>query len=117
MVIAHGGFSGLFPDSSYAAYSLALMTSLPNTVLWCDVQLTKDSKGICFPDINLANGSDVSDVFKKRDNEYLVNGASTKGWFTVDFTYSELANIFSKYKLSLNCFFGSLAPIYFARVL
>ncbi|GMN51729.1 hypothetical protein TIFTF001_020866 [Ficus carica] len=94
LTIARGGFSGLFPDSSYAAYSFALMTSVPDVVLWCDVQLTKDSVGICFPDIKLENSSDISDVFKNRDKEYVVNGVPTSGWFSVDFTSSELANVF-----------------------
>lgn len=94
LTIARGGFSGLFPDSSYAAYSLALMTSVPNVVLWCDVQLTKDSVGICFPDVKLDNSSDISDVFKNGAKQYDVNGVPTSGWFSVDYTYSELANVF-----------------------
>ncbi|KAL6315116.1 hypothetical protein AAG906_035324 [Vitis piasezkii] len=93
LVIARGGFSGLFPDSSSAAYSLALMTSLSNVVLWCDVQLTKDGSGICFPDMKLENASDISFVFKNKNNVYLVNGVSTPGWFSVDFTLADLATV------------------------
>eukprot|EP00261_Vitis_vinifera_P031590 XP_019072833.1 PREDICTED: glycerophosphodiester phosphodiesterase GDPDL4 isoform X2 [Vitis vinifera] len=93
LVIARGGFSGLFPDSSSAAYSLALMTSLSNVVLWCDVQLTKDGAGICFPDMKLENASDISIVFKNRNNVYLVNGVSTPGWFSVDFTLTDLETV------------------------
>ncbi|XP_057949040.1 glycerophosphodiester phosphodiesterase GDPDL4 [Malania oleifera] len=93
-VIANGGFSGLLPHSSYAAFSLALMTSLPNVLLWCDVQLTKDAVGICFPNLRLENGSSVADVFKNRSQEYLVNGDLMKGWFAVDFTFNDLANVF-----------------------
>ncbi|PON94138.1 Glycerophosphoryl diester phosphodiesterase [Trema orientale] len=113
VVIARGGFSGLFPDSSYAAYSLALITSLPDAILWCDVQLTKDSRGICFPDIKLDNSSDISDVYKKRDNEYLVNGNSTRGWFSVDFTLKELANVFVRQGIysRTNKFDGNLFQI------
>ncbi|CAH2070823.1 unnamed protein product [Thlaspi arvense] len=40
LVIARGGFSGLFPDSSLDAYNFAKLTSVPGYVLWCDVQLT-----------------------------------------------------------------------------
>lgn len=99
MVIARGGFSGLFPDSSSAAYSLALMTSLSNVVLWCDVQLSKDGAGICFPDMKLENASDISIVFKNRNNVYLVNGVSTPGWFSVDFTLTDLETVACKLKL------------------
>lgn len=100
LVIARGGFSGLFPGFSSAAFSLALITSVPDVVLWCDVQLTKDEAGICFPDILLNNNSDVQDVFAKKDKTYLVNGASTHGWFSVDYTLNDLANVFGECKLS-----------------
>ncbi|KAK9269254.1 hypothetical protein L1049_001024 [Liquidambar formosana] len=93
LVIARGGFSGLFPDSSLAAYSLALSTSVPNVVLWCDVQLTKDNSGICSPDVNLRNSSDIAFVFKKKKKNYLINGVPTSGWFSVDFTLNDLANV------------------------
>ncbi|KAH1063141.1 hypothetical protein J1N35_028128 [Gossypium stocksii] len=92
-VIAHGGFSGIFADSSYGAYSLALLTSLPDVILWCDVQLTRDGAGICFPDLKLDNNSDVAIVYKDRQKTYLVNGVSTKGWFSIDFTLRELGNV------------------------
>ncbi|KAG2682458.1 hypothetical protein I3760_11G192600 [Carya illinoinensis] len=96
LVIARGGFSGLFPDSSSIAYDLALQISVPDVFLWCDVQLTKDGAGICVPDIRLENATDISlGVYKSRSKVYLVNGALTKGWFSVDFTFSELAtNVF-----------------------
>ncbi|KAG6637732.1 glycerophosphodiester phosphodiesterase GDPDL3-like [Carya illinoinensis] len=96
LVIARGGFSGLFPDSSNIAYDLALQISVPDVFLWCDVQLTKDRAGICVPDIKLDNATDISlGVYKSRRKDYLVNGAPTRGWFSVDFTFSELAtNVF-----------------------
>ncbi|MCL7046897.1 hypothetical protein MKW94_017750 [Papaver nudicaule] len=94
LVIARGGFSGLLPDSSSAAYSLAMSTSSPNVVLWCDVQLTKDGVGICFPDLKLDNSSSISGFSPNTSSEYLVNGVSTKGWFTVDYDMDFLQNIF-----------------------
>ncbi|KDP39221.1 hypothetical protein JCGZ_00978 [Jatropha curcas] len=90
LVVARGGFSGIFPDSSSYAYQLALATSVPDVVLWCDVQLTKDGVGICAPDVRLENSTDISLFFKNRESTYIVNGVSTKGWFSVDFTFSEL---------------------------
>ncbi|PKA62401.1 putative glycerophosphoryl diester phosphodiesterase 1 [Apostasia shenzhenica] len=41
-VVAKGGFSGLFPDSTDNAYKLTYLTGSTNTISWCDVQLTKD---------------------------------------------------------------------------
>ncbi|KAL0310969.1 UNVERIFIED_CONTAM: Glycerophosphodiester phosphodiesterase GDPDL3 [Sesamum angustifolium] len=86
LVIARGGFSGIFPDSSFYAYSLAVQTSLTNVHVWCDVQLTKDGAGICFPDIRLENSSDIDNVYKNRRNTYVVNGVSTQGCETKDLT-------------------------------
>ncbi|RID45583.1 hypothetical protein BRARA_I02306 [Brassica rapa] len=59
LVIARGGFSGLFPDSSVTAYSFVSATSVPDAVLWCDVQLTKDGVGICFPDVTMSKDSNI----------------------------------------------------------
>ncbi|KAL0328537.1 UNVERIFIED_CONTAM: Glycerophosphodiester phosphodiesterase GDPDL4 [Sesamum calycinum] len=99
LVIARGGFSGIFPDSSFYAYSLAVQTSLTNVHVWCDVQLTKDGAGICFPDIRLENSSDIDNVYKNRRNTYVVNGVSTQGWFSVDFTLNDLAPVNLKQRI------------------
>lgn len=98
--MARGGFSGLFPDSSSAAYGLALMTSLPNVHLWCDVQLTKDAAGICLPDLKLDNATDIqyTSAFQKEQKEYLVNGVPTKGWFSVDYTLNDLSSVHGIHK-------------------
>ncbi|XP_022716810.1 glycerophosphodiester phosphodiesterase GDPDL3-like isoform X2 [Durio zibethinus] len=92
-VIAHGGFSGIFAGSSFGAYSLALLTSVPNVIFWCDVQLTKDAAGICFPDVKLDNNSDIATIYQGQEKAYLVNGVSTKGWFSIDYTLKDLGNV------------------------
>ncbi|XP_058209664.1 glycerophosphodiester phosphodiesterase GDPDL3-like [Rhododendron vialii] len=93
LVIAHGGFSGLFPDSSSVAYQFAGQVSLANVIFWCDVQLTKDAAGVCAPNLNLANNTDISSIFPNQSNTYSVNGVSIQGWFSVDFTLKELASV------------------------
>ncbi|XP_047181452.1 glycerophosphodiester phosphodiesterase GDPDL3-like [Vigna umbellata] len=93
VVIARGGFSGIFPDSSSLAYNLALNTSNPDVILWCDVQLTKDGNGICFPDLKLDNATDISVVYQDKQKDYFVNGVSSRGWFSVDYNFKELANV------------------------
>ncbi|KAL6570812.1 hypothetical protein OROGR_000362 [Orobanche gracilis] len=90
LVIGRGGFSGLFPDSSSYAYQLALQTGLPNLHVWCDVQLTKDGVGICFPDLRLENASDIDSVYTNKHKTYTVNGVPLQGWFPVDFTFNDL---------------------------
>ncbi|KAG5546647.1 hypothetical protein RHGRI_018726 [Rhododendron griersonianum] len=96
LVVARGGFSGVFPDSSEPAYNLITrVLGLLNVVYWCDVQLTKDGAGICFPDLRLENGSTVDRLpgQENKRNTYLINGVSMEGWFTVDFTLDDLGNI------------------------
>ncbi|KAK0598989.1 hypothetical protein LWI29_001290 [Acer saccharum] len=92
-VIARGGFSGLLPDSSFPAYSFAVAVGVPDVIAWCDVQLTKDAIGICFPDIKLQNASSITVVYKDQDKSYLVNGVPTQGWFPIDYTITDLANV------------------------
>ncbi|KAE8654202.1 Glycerophosphodiester phosphodiesterase GDPDL3 [Hibiscus syriacus] len=92
-VVARGGFSGIFADSSFGAYSLALMTGPSDVILWCDVQLTKDGAGICFPDLKLDNNSNIASVFNDKPKTYLVNGVSTKGLFSIDYTLKDLGNV------------------------
>ncbi|KAK2991684.1 hypothetical protein RJ640_000393 [Escallonia rubra] len=93
LVIARGGFSGQFPDSSDFSYSMALNISIDNLIIWCDVQLTSDGAGICLPDLRLDNSTNVGVVFKNKQKKYLVNGVPMEGWFSVDFSLSELANV------------------------
>ncbi|XP_073029244.1 glycerophosphodiester phosphodiesterase GDPDL3-like [Primulina eburnea] len=91
LVIARGGFSGIFPDSSFNAYEFAALTGLSNLHVWCDVQLTKDGAGICISDIRLDNSSNIADVYKNNRSTYALNGAPVTGWFSLDFTLDELA--------------------------
>ncbi|KAG2333160.1 hypothetical protein Bca4012_017184 [Brassica carinata] len=94
LIIARGGFSGLFPDSSLNAYSFVASTSAPDAVLWCDVQLTKDGVGICFPYVTMDNDSNVLVAYPTRKNSYLLNGVPTQDWFTLDFTSKDLQTVF-----------------------
>ncbi|KAH9607222.1 hypothetical protein KSS87_021286 [Heliosperma pusillum] len=93
LVIAHGGYSGMFPDSGATAYSLAMLTGVPDLVLWCDVQLTKDGAGICFPNIMLNNASTVEGDYPNMANSYIVNGVKKDGYFSIDFTLKQLQSV------------------------
>ncbi|PWA75505.1 PLC-like phosphodiesterase family protein [Artemisia annua] len=94
LVVARGGFSGLFPDSSMDAYNFALVTGLLDTILWCDVQLTRDNVGVCLPNLNIDNGTTISVVFDKGNKTYPVNGVPVSGWFSVDFSLADLDKVF-----------------------
>ncbi|CAK8538879.1 unnamed protein product [Lathyrus sativus] len=93
LVIARGGFSGLLPDSSDAAYDFAIQTSVADVALWCDVQLTKDAVGICVPDPNLELSSLISFVYPNQSRSYLVNGVQTTGYFSLDYTLEDLYEV------------------------
>jgi glycerophosphoryl diester phosphodiesterase len=100
LVIAHGGFSGIFPGSSDAAYILAVQTSVEGVAIWCDVQLTKDGVGVCLPSINLENSTYISGVYPNKTTNYLVNGVPTSGYFSVDYTLKDLSFVACKFNSS-----------------
>lgn len=90
VIVAKGGFSGLFPDSSDFAYQILGSSSSPDTAIWCDVRLMKDGLGICLPSLNMDNCTMIANVFPQGKKTYNVNGVSTVGWFSVDYTSTDL---------------------------
>ncbi|VVA25135.1 PREDICTED: glycerophosphodiester [Prunus dulcis] len=111
LVIARGGFSGLFPESSTYAIDMAKSQSLPGYAFFCNLQLTKDSVGICLSNILLDNTTTISMFYPKDQKTYNVNGKDIRGWFALDFTADQLLNNVS---LTQNIF---SRPSYFDGVL
>ncbi|XP_062160104.1 glycerophosphodiester phosphodiesterase GDPDL6 [Alnus glutinosa] len=113
LVIARGGFSGLFPESSSSANQLAVSASLPDTVLFCNLKLTKDGVGICLTDIRLDNSTNIASTFPKGKKTYDVNGNKVHGWFASDYTIDQLFNNVSLTQgiLSRSSFFDLQYPI------
>ncbi|XP_052165142.1 glycerophosphodiester phosphodiesterase GDPDL3-like [Oryza glaberrima] len=93
LVIAKGGFSGVFPDSSQNAYVFALSSTSGDTTLWCDVQLTKDGVGICLRDLLMNNCTSIKQAYPAGEKAYIVNGQRSKGWFPIDYTISSLQSV------------------------
>ncbi|AED96991.1 unnamed protein product [Arabidopsis thaliana] len=100
-VVARGGFSGLFPESSISANDLAIGTSSPGFTMLCNLQMTKDGVGLCLSDIRLDNATTISSVFPKAQKTYKVNGQDLKGWFVIDY---DADTIFNKVTLVQNIF-------------
>ncbi|XP_017252852.1 glycerophosphodiester phosphodiesterase GDPDL7 [Daucus carota subsp. sativus] len=92
VVVARGGYSGLFPDSSDQAYSFAPMTSLPDTIMYCNVQLTKDNLGVCTTDILIDLSTTAALAYPKGDKTYNINGRDLHGWFAMDYMLDDLKN-------------------------
>ncbi|KAH7373438.1 hypothetical protein KP509_17G055800 [Ceratopteris richardii] len=88
LVIARGGSSGLFPDQTLPAYVFASAFSLPNTALFCDLQLTKDGVGICRTGIDLADSTSINISYPELSSKYNVSGVPTQGFFSIDLTAS-----------------------------
>ena len=65
--------------------------------MWCDVRLTKDGDGICLPSIDMDNCTVIANVFPQGKKTYHVNGVSTVGWFSVDYTSTDLLNVSRKW--------------------
>ncbi|CAD5190909.1 glycerophosphodiester phosphodiesterase GDPDL3-like [Musa acuminata AAA Group] len=93
LVIAKGGFSGLFPDSSSFSYKFSYVAGSPDTISWCDVRLTKDGNGVCLPDIVLDNCTNIKLVYPEGKMNYIVNGVPTSGWFSVDYDIQNLSQV------------------------
>ncbi|XP_010536984.1 PREDICTED: glycerophosphodiester phosphodiesterase GDPDL7-like [Tarenaya hassleriana] len=101
IVVARGGFSGIFPESSASANDMAISTSSPGITLLCNLQMTKDGVGICLSDVRLDNSTTISTLFPKGQKTYKVNGQDIKGWFALDYTSD---TIFSNVSLVQNIF-------------
>ncbi|KAL3533145.1 hypothetical protein ACH5RR_006666 [Cinchona calisaya] len=96
VVVARGGFSGIAPESSSPAYTLAQQTSLASTILLCDIQFTKDSQAFCQYNLNLQNATDIPSAFQDlKPKTYNINGKNVEGWYGVDFMADDLfKNVF-----------------------
>lgn len=90
LVIAQGGFPGLFPDSSGAGYAAAIAMGVIGTLKYCNLQLTKDNLGVCLPNVKLDNCTNAATRFPKHQRRYSVNGRDIDGWFPLDFTIDEI---------------------------
>ncbi|XP_028208238.1 glycerophosphodiester phosphodiesterase GDPDL6-like isoform X2 [Glycine soja] len=81
LVIARGGFSGLFPEGSPDAIGLAQGIS----VFLCNLQLTKDGGAFCVTGTTLDNTTTISLVDPK-EKTYNVDGKDVQGHFSFDYT-------------------------------
>jgi len=93
VVIANGGLSGLLPSQTLVAYNLAVNDSFADTVMFCDLQLTKDQKGLCRTDLRLENSTNIQDIFGNQTNSYVVNGKTVSGHFSIDYDAKQLVNM------------------------
>jgi len=98
-VIGHRGASGYRPEHTLAAYALAIRQCAD--VIEPDVVATKDGVLVARHENEISGTTDVASrpEFAARKTTKSIDGVSTTGWFTEDFTLAELRTLRAKERL------------------
>lgn len=101
IVIAHRGASGLRPEHTIAAYDLAIEQGAD--VIEPDLVPTKDDVLVARHENDISDTTDVADhpEFAGRRTTKRIDGKTTTGWFTEDFTLAELKTLRAKERVPL----------------
>ncbi|GAB2854883.1 glycerophosphodiester phosphodiesterase [Streptomyces deserti] len=93
-IIGHRGASGYRPEHTLGAYQLALDMGA-DIVEAGDLVPTRDGHLVCRHEPEIGGTTDVADhpEFADRKTTKLLDGVSTTGWFTEDFTLAELKTL------------------------
>ncbi|MFG1640283.1 glycerophosphodiester phosphodiesterase [Amycolatopsis sp. NPDC049252] len=93
VIIGHRGAPGYRPEHTLASYELAYRMG----VSWVDVDLvpTKDGQLVARHEPEIGGTTDVArhPEFANRKKTLVIDGVSTTGWFTQDFTLAELKTL------------------------
>ncbi|KAL5066231.1 hypothetical protein RYX36_027968 [Vicia faba] len=85
IVIARGGFSGLYPEGTPDAISASKGIS----TFLCNLQLSKDGGAFCVTGDTLDNATTVA-LFDPKQKVYNINGKNVKGHFSIDYDSSQI---------------------------
>ena len=93
LVIGHRGAPGYLPEHSLESYRLALRQGVD--ALETDVVMTSDGVMVLRHENELTRTTDVASrpEFAERRTTKVVSGKKWTGWFTEDFTFSELLSL------------------------
>jgi glycerophosphoryl diester phosphodiesterase len=99
LVIAHRGASGLRPEHTRAAYELAIDQGAD--VIEPDLVMSRDGAFVVRHENEIGGTTDVAahPEFADRKTTKVVDGVSTTGWFTEDFTLAELRTLRARERL------------------
>lgn len=99
IIIAHRGASGERPEHTLAAYELAIAQG--TDFIEPDLVLTKDGILVARHENEISGTTDVADhpEFTDRKTTKTIDGTEFTGWFTEDFTLSELKTLRAKERL------------------
>ncbi|CAJ2665969.1 unnamed protein product [Trifolium pratense] len=85
VVVARGGFTGLFPEGSTEAIGISKEIS----IFLCNLQFTKDAGAFCVTGIKLDNATNIA-TFDPKLKTYKINGKDVQGHFMVDYTGAQI---------------------------
>ncbi|GAA3685557.1 MULTISPECIES: glycerophosphodiester phosphodiesterase [Acetobacter] len=99
LVFAHRGASALRPEHTLASYAKAIADGAD--YIEPDLVMTKDGVMVCRHESNIAETTDVAlrPEFADRRRTTIIDGKTTTGWFTTDFTLAELKTLRAKERL------------------
>ncbi|MFH9860935.1 glycerophosphodiester phosphodiesterase [Streptomyces sp. NPDC017202] len=102
-VIGHRGASGYRPEHTFGSYQLALDLGA-DIVEAGDLVPTKDGHLVCRHEPEIGGTTDVAShpEFAGRRTTKLLDGVSTTGWFTEDFTLAELKTLRATERIPAN---------------
>ncbi len=99
LVIGHRGASGYRPEHTLSSYELA--ARLGADFMEPDLVSTKDHVLVCRHEPEIGGTTDVAahPEFAARKRTVVLDGVSTTGWFTHDFTLAELKTLRAKERI------------------
>ncbi|MCQ4209760.1 glycerophosphodiester phosphodiesterase [Streptomyces longispororuber] len=99
-IVAHRGTSGYRPEHTLGSYQLALDMGA-HVIEAGDIVPTKDGHLVCRHEPEIGGTTDVSahTEFASRKTTKVIDGVSTTGWFTEDFTLAELKTLRAKERI------------------
>ncbi|MBV7695452.1 glycerophosphodiester phosphodiesterase [Streptomyces sp. TRM70350] len=102
-IVAHRGASGYRPEHTLGSYQLALDMGA-DVVEAGDLVPTKDGHLVCRHEPEIGGTTDVADhpEFADRRTTKVLDGVSTTGWFTEDFTLAELKTLRATERIPAN---------------
>lgn len=102
-IIGHRGASGYRPEHTLGSYQLALDMGA-DIVEAGDLVPTKDGHLVCRHEPEIGGTTDVADhpEFADRKKTKSLDGVSTTGWFTEDFTLAELKTLRATERIPAN---------------
>jgi glycerophosphoryl diester phosphodiesterase len=100
LVIAHRGASGYRPEHTAAAYQLAIAQGAD--AVEPDLVPTRDGVLVVRHENEISGTTDVAShpEFANRKTTKSIDGAEQTGWFTEDFTWSELSRLRARERLA-----------------